>query len=175
MDRDSPDESQTGINVRVFPALLQDRREVLSLGSTANCHLIQRKISTASSPLSRALRAGGEPPVAGQIGRRIDHLRQSQSRHIWVGRDWIVAPPGRRVFQARVDILHVPYKGGAPAVTDLVGGQTQMIFGPAAAILPLAQAGKLRALAVTSRPSGRRLRPTCRRWPKARPSLGSFW
>ena len=52
--------------------------------------------------------------------------------------------------EAGVDILHVPYKGAAPAITDLVGGQTQMIFGPAVAILPLAQAGKLRALAVTS-------------------------
>ena len=34
-DRDSPDESQTGINVRVFPALLQDRREVLTATSTS--------------------------------------------------------------------------------------------------------------------------------------------
>src|SRR6516164_1383460 len=34
MNRDSPDESQTGINVRVFPALLQDRREVLTATST---------------------------------------------------------------------------------------------------------------------------------------------
>ena len=51
---------------------------------------------------------------------------------------------------AGVDILHVPYKGAAQATTDLVGGQVQMMFGPLVAILPLAQAGKLRALAVTS-------------------------
>jgi len=51
---------------------------------------------------------------------------------------------------AGVDILHVPYKGAAQAVADLVGGQTQMMFGPAVAILPLAQAGKIRAIAVTS-------------------------
>ncbi len=49
-----------------------------------------------------------------------------------------------------VDIVHVPYKGAAQAVTDLAGGQTQMMFGPAVNILPLAQAGKIRALAVTS-------------------------
>jgi tripartite-type tricarboxylate transporter receptor subunit TctC len=49
-----------------------------------------------------------------------------------------------------VDILHVPYKGAAQAVTDMVGGQTQIMFGPAVDILPLAQAGKVRALAVTS-------------------------
>jgi tripartite-type tricarboxylate transporter receptor subunit TctC len=51
---------------------------------------------------------------------------------------------------AGIDILHVPYKGAAQATTDLVGGQVQMMFGPLVAIMPLADAGKLRALAVTS-------------------------
>src|SRR5580692_7526185 len=51
---------------------------------------------------------------------------------------------------AAIDIVHVPYKGSGPATTDLVGGQVQMMFGPAVNTLPLAQAGKLRALAVTS-------------------------
>jgi len=51
---------------------------------------------------------------------------------------------------AGMDILHVPYKGAAQATTDLIGGQVQMMFGPTVAILPLAQAGKIRALAVTS-------------------------
>ena len=56
--------------------------------------------------------------------------------------------------EAGIDIVHVPYKGASHAVTDLAGGQIQMMFGPATAILPLAKAGKLRALAVTSaRPS----------------------
>ena len=56
--------------------------------------------------------------------------------------------------EAKIDIVHVPYKGAAQAVSDLVGGQIEMMFGPAVAILPLAKAGKLRALAVTSaRPS----------------------
>jgi tripartite-type tricarboxylate transporter receptor subunit TctC len=51
---------------------------------------------------------------------------------------------------AGIEILHVPYKGAAQATTDLVGGQVQMMFGPLVAIMPLADAGKLRALAVTS-------------------------
>ncbi len=51
---------------------------------------------------------------------------------------------------ANVDIVHVPYKGAGPAITDLAGGQTAMMFGPAVSILPLAKAGKIRALAVTS-------------------------
>jgi tripartite-type tricarboxylate transporter receptor subunit TctC len=52
--------------------------------------------------------------------------------------------------QAGIDLLHVPYKGAAPAMTDLLGGQVDMMFAPPVASLPLAAAGKLRALAVTS-------------------------
>jgi tripartite-type tricarboxylate transporter receptor subunit TctC len=51
---------------------------------------------------------------------------------------------------AGIDIVHVPYKGSGPATSDLVGGQVQMMFGPAVNTLPLAQAGNLKALAVTS-------------------------
>jgi len=51
---------------------------------------------------------------------------------------------------AGVDILHVPYKGSSPAVTDLLGGQVQMMFDNMPSSLPYAKAGKLRALAVTS-------------------------
>jgi len=51
---------------------------------------------------------------------------------------------------AGVDILHVPYRGSGPALADLVGGQVQIMFAPAANVLPLAKSGQLRALAVTS-------------------------
>jgi tripartite-type tricarboxylate transporter receptor subunit TctC len=51
---------------------------------------------------------------------------------------------------AGIEILHVPYRGAAQATTDLVSGQVQMMFGPAVSILPLAEAGKIRPLAVTS-------------------------
>ena len=51
---------------------------------------------------------------------------------------------------AKVDMVHVPYKGGSPAVTDLVGGQVTMTFGNLTTVLPFARAGRLRALAVTS-------------------------
>ena len=50
---------------------------------------------------------------------------------------------------AKVDIVHIPYKGNVPAITDLVGGQTSMLFATLPTVLPLAKAGKLHALAVT--------------------------
>lgn len=52
--------------------------------------------------------------------------------------------------RAGVDILHVPYKGSAPAETDLMGGQVEMMFDNMPAAWPHVKAGKLRALAVTT-------------------------
>ena len=51
---------------------------------------------------------------------------------------------------AGVDILHVPYKGSAPAVTDLIGGQINVMFDNISNVLPHVKSGKLRALAVTT-------------------------
>jgi len=51
---------------------------------------------------------------------------------------------------AHVDITHVPYKGSAPALTDLLGGQIQMIFSTVPAAASYVRSGQLRALAVTS-------------------------
>lgn len=50
---------------------------------------------------------------------------------------------------AGVDLLHVPYKGVGPAVTDLLGGQVQMMVAPTPAVVQHARSGKLRALAAT--------------------------
>jgi len=49
-----------------------------------------------------------------------------------------------------INMLHVPYRGGAPAITDLLGGQVQVLFDPVASSTEYIKAGKLRALAVTS-------------------------
>ena len=48
-----------------------------------------------------------------------------------------------------VNLVHVPYKGGAPAVADLLAGQVQVIFAPVSESIQQIKAGKLRALAVT--------------------------
>ena len=48
---------------------------------------------------------------------------------------------------AKVDMLHIPYKGNVPAITDLLAGQTALLFATMPTVLPHAKAGKLRALA----------------------------
>ena len=53
-------------------------------------------------------------------------------------------------LQAKVEMLHVPYKGGGPALTDVIGGQVPFFFANLASSLPHIKGGKLQALAVTS-------------------------
>ena len=53
-------------------------------------------------------------------------------------------------MESKLPMLHVPYRGSAPALTDLMGGQVQSMFDNAPSALPHVKAGKLRALAVTS-------------------------
>jgi tripartite-type tricarboxylate transporter receptor subunit TctC len=61
------------------------------------------------------------------------------------------------LFTAGIDIVHVPYKGEGPALSDLVGGQIQMVTPNLSAAIGFVQQGKLRALAVTSRERVRQL------------------
>ena len=53
-------------------------------------------------------------------------------------------------MQSKIQMLHVPYRGSAPAVTDLLGGQVDSMFDNAPSALPHIQSGKLRPIAVTS-------------------------
>lgn len=52
---------------------------------------------------------------------------------------------------AKIDLVHVPYKGGGPALTDLLGGQIQAMFNPPSSLMPHHKAGKVRVLAVGSK------------------------
>lgn len=52
---------------------------------------------------------------------------------------------------AQIKLKHIPYKGSAPAVTDLIGNQIPLVFDPIQSVLPHITSGKLRALAVTSK------------------------
>ena len=59
------------------------------------------------------------------------------------------------VQRAGIKLVHVPYQGSPQAVTDLVAGRTQLMFAPAASVVPLIQSGKLKVLAsATSRRTG---------------------
>lgn len=51
---------------------------------------------------------------------------------------------------AGIDVVHVPYKGTGPAITDLIGGQVQMMITGVVALMPHVKSGKLRGLGVTS-------------------------
>jgi tripartite-type tricarboxylate transporter receptor subunit TctC len=53
-------------------------------------------------------------------------------------------------FMAGVDLVHVPYRGSTPALTDLLGGQVQIMFDTTPSSLPHIRSGKLRPLAVTT-------------------------
>jgi tripartite-type tricarboxylate transporter receptor subunit TctC len=55
-----------------------------------------------------------------------------------------------RSMAGGLDIVHVPYRGATPAITDLVAGQTQLFFDGVPSCLPHIQSGRLRALAVTT-------------------------
>lgn len=52
--------------------------------------------------------------------------------------------------EAKINIVHVPYKGGAPALTDVLGGQVEMTFVGAPASMPHIRSGRLKVLAVTT-------------------------
>jgi tripartite-type tricarboxylate transporter receptor subunit TctC len=51
---------------------------------------------------------------------------------------------------AGVEMLHVPYKGAQPALTDVIAGRAQLMFATSASVIPYVKAGRLRALAVTT-------------------------
>jgi len=94
---------------------------------------------------------------------RTDHPARDLKQFI----EWAKANPGKANFAsggvgssthlngemlnavAGVDLLHVPYKGSAPAVTDLIGGQTHLLIDAGTVLLPQIKGGKLKALAVT--------------------------
>src|SRR5262249_4758881 len=97
---------------------------------------------------------GSTPVVSSQDNPRIYCLRQSQSGKVNFGSAGIgtmahMASELCKVM-AEIDMVHVPYRGLAPALTDLIGGQVQAIFSTTPPAIEHIRAGKLRALAVTS-------------------------
>jgi tripartite-type tricarboxylate transporter receptor subunit TctC len=60
-------------------------------------------------------------------------------------------------LQAQTDIVHVPYKGSAPALTDIVAGQVSVMFDNLPSVLPFIKSGRLKPLAVSSAARSRAL------------------
>ena len=100
-------------------------------------------------------RHGGASIGSGQDGSRVHRLCQSQSR---VKSTWRRPATGAanhvsgELFKMMtgVDMVHVPYRSGGPALTDLLGGQVQVMFPATVSSIEYIRAGRLRALAVTA-------------------------
>ncbi|SCK25517.1 Tripartite-type tricarboxylate transporter, receptor component TctC [Variovorax sp. HW608] len=102
----------------------------------------------ASQPLVLVVRA--DSPI-----RNLADLKaQGQSKQLTMASagTGTVGHVGGEMFARRagIKLMHVPYKGAAPATTDLLGGQVDIYFATPPSIIAMVKAGKLRALAVTS-------------------------
>lgn len=104
----------------------------------------------SSSPLILAV----NPAVpASSVKELIAHAKQNPGKLNFATSGNGSAPHLAAVLFVRlaaVDMVHVPYKGGAPAVQSVLAGDTQLSFATPPSVLPLVQAGRLRALAITS-------------------------
>src|SRR5438046_1499045 len=105
----------------------------------------------SASPLVVAVNPGGG---VSSLRELIDHAQKNPGELNFASSGNGAAPHLAAVlFQrlAGVEMVHVPYKGGGPAVQSVLAGETQLSFATPPSVLPLVNAGRLRALAVTSR------------------------
>lgn len=81
----------------------------------------------------------------------VDYARKNPGKVTYAsGNSTGIVAGGTLAHRAGIDILHVPYKGTPQALTDLVGGQVNIMFTDLASGLPFVQSGQLRALAVST-------------------------
>ena len=107
----------------------------------------------SSSPLILAVNTG---IGVGSVKELIAHAKKNPGKLNYATSGNGSAPHMAAVLflrLAQVDMVHVPFKGGAPAVQSVLAGDTQLAFATPPSVLPLVQAGRLRALAITSRTS----------------------
>jgi tripartite-type tricarboxylate transporter receptor subunit TctC len=105
----------------------------------------------SSSPLILAVNPG---VAASSVKELIEHAKKNPGKLNYATSGNGSAPHMAAVLflrLAQVDMVHVPFKGGAPAVQSVLAGDTQLAFATPPSVLPLVQAGRLRALAITSR------------------------
>jgi tripartite-type tricarboxylate transporter receptor subunit TctC len=105
----------------------------------------------SSSPLILAVNPG---VGVGSVKELIAHAKKNPGKLNYASSGNGSAPHMAAVLflrLAQVDMVHVPFKGGAPAVQSVLAGDTHLAFATPPSVLPLVQSGRLRALATTSR------------------------
>ena len=94
-------------------------------------------------------------PLAGPIKDLKDLVARAKAQKLNAGSSGNGTPPHLRLklFNdiAGAQVLHIPYKGGAPSMTDLIGGQLDMVFSNLPESIAHLKGGKLRTLAITSK------------------------
>jgi tripartite-type tricarboxylate transporter receptor subunit TctC len=108
------------------------------------------------TPIALAIEAESllalHPSVAANTPQELIALARAQSGKLTCGSAGVgtTSQLACELFKsmAQVDIVHVPYKGNVPAITDLLSGQTSMVFATMPTVLPHVKAGKLKGIAV---------------------------
>ena len=128
------------ISASVYRKLAYDaERDLVPIGLVANsCHLLivhpSLPVRSITDLITLAKARPGQLNFSSGGTGNSDHL------------------PGEMLkAMAGIDMVHIPYKGGAPAAADVVAGQVSMYFSGIAVGLPLAKAGRVRGLAVTTK------------------------
>ena len=108
------------------------------------------------TPIALAIEAESllalHPSVAANTPQELIALARAQSGKLTCGSAGVgtTSQLACELFKsmAKVDIVHVPYKGNVPAITDLLSGQTSMVFATMPTVLPHVKAGRLKGIAV---------------------------
>ena len=127
------------ISATLYPKLGYDlRTDLIPVSLVANVpHALlvhnEMPVRSVTELIQLAKQRPGQLNIASQGNGTVSHLEAELLKHM-----------------ARIDMLHVPYRGSAPAILDLIGGRVQAMFDSIASALPHIRAGKVRAIAVAS-------------------------
>ena len=150
---------QTGADIAAKAA--GDGTTMLSMTLThaANVTLFPKSPYNLTKDLKPVALLAGSPmlvvvPATSPIKTFADLVAAAKSRRLNAGSSGNGTPPHLTLALfnsiARTEVQHVPYKGGAPSIVDLIGGQLDVIFSNFPESIAQVKAGKLRALAITS-------------------------
>jgi tripartite-type tricarboxylate transporter receptor subunit TctC len=128
------------ISVTLYPKLgydlLKELEPVSLVANVPHVLLVNNEVPAISvrELIQLAAKEPGKLNIASQGSGTVSHLEAELFKHM-----------------AGIDMIHIPYRGSAPALIDLIGGRTQVMFDSIASALPHIRSGKLRAIAVASR------------------------